>query len=592
MASSRLVLAVLVGVSFSAVDVPLVARALGVVLVTFLYTLLQPPPPSETADGARAQGGAAPTVADAAAVRGGGAVTGLKPRPGSPTTFGRARSPLRPLPNPLDAVYYDDPDPRVVVSRPASRRSAGTVQQSRAAVQPPLPLSSTPAASETDAGLLPQQRPRIPDLSLAADVATRRALEAAKLGDATDAETAANAAEAAADALAAEAERIAAAVGAAVAAVTPPVPVAVAESAVVSPAAVRAAAISAGVESPDPYPTVPPLAAPQAQPAPKPVDNGYYAITAVTPPPTVKEALAAAKQAAVAPVVLPYLSQIPEVAAVVAAPPPPQAVKASSPVPPTPAPAQQPAQQRAADVAAPAPARVPAPPPRAVDIAAPAPARVRASPPSPSPVGGQPPGDGRMSPLARLFKSRRDSGKARAASPADGTGQVLVEGPQSAPAKPAGGFRFKSPFKGKREGSPVGDRPGENSCVEAKSPAAAVIEPKAPLRFWSPQKQRGEAQPQAPPPAPKPREAPVKAPTPPPPARAAAPVKPAPAPAPAPAPKPAPAPAARGKEDFTDEEEWTDEDEWSDEESESEEDHRRPPPAAVRRKLSGGTCTV
>ena len=487
---SRLVLAVLVGVSFSAVDVPLVARALGVVFVTFLYTLLQPPPATETADtAARAQGTAAQADADAAARRVGGVVTGGNPRPGSPTSFGRARSPLRPLPNPLDAVYYDDPDPKVVVSRPASRRSAGTVQQSRPAMQPPLSLSSTPAASETDAGMAAQQqRPRIPDLSLAADVATRRALAAASLGDATDAETAASAAEAAADALAAEAERIAAAVGAAVAAVTPPAPVEAAPEpavAVVTPAAVRAAAISAGVEAPDPYPTVPPLAAPQTQAktVAKPADEVYYP----PPPASVKAALAAAKQAAAAaPVVISHSTQVPQIAAapVAAAPPPPVAVKAQSPMPP---PAQQPQQQRAVVIAAPAPA--------------PAPARVPAPPPSPSPVGGQPPGDGRMSPLSRLFKSRRESGSKAAASPAGSpdTALVLVDGSKSAPAKPTGGFRFRSPFKGKREGSPVGERP-EKSSAPAK--AAAAGEPKAaPMRFWSPQKQQGEAQPQAPPPA-------------------------------------------------------------------------------------------
>lgn len=141
--TSRLVLAVLVGVSFSAVDVPLVARALGVILVTFVYTLLQAPP-ADTAT--RSPGVVNPDSSDAAGAgrRGEGVGTGVKPRPGSPSSFGRARSPLRPLPNPLDAVYYADPDPRVV-SRPASRRSAGGAR-----VQPPLRRACGTVSVATD----------------------------------------------------------------------------------------------------------------------------------------------------------------------------------------------------------------------------------------------------------------------------------------------------------------------------------------------------------------------------------------------------------------------------------------------------------
>lgn len=453
--SRRLLLAAFVGVAFSIVDVPLVARALGVVLVTFGLVLLTPDHTQSTSGGAaRAPGqstsrrharegdGDAVGKQPPGSPGGGGGSASTRPRPGSPSSFGRARSPPRVIPNPLDLAYYAEPDPRVVSSRPVSRRGGSLQQppvQSNAVAARDV-LSTTPAASETDA--LTEtlvSRARIPELAMAADVAARRAVAASQLPDgdgATDAEYAATKAEEAAYALAQEAERIAAAVG---------------------------AAVSARQQTPAPTPAPAPTPTPTPPPPP--------------PAPVAEEVTYYREQ------------QQPQVAAKTTAIQQQQQQQAVMPV-------AKPAAAPAA-VAKPAPAavvkteppRVPAAPPRSASPPAvaskPRPVAVAPSPPPPA---AAPDNGGRMSPLGRFMQKRR-----AAKEEVEAAKKMTVAADQDA-GKDKGGRmspigRFRSPFGRRNAGSPEPE-PERKQEVPDKALKAGG----GGGRFWSPQRKREEPQ--------------------------------------------------------------------------------------------------
>jgi len=132
-------LAVLVGLAFATLELPLPVRALGVVLTMFICTLLAPGEPLVPS----VQPPAPRTDTGLASPPGSPGKRSLPSRTGSPgsraaSPWGRARSPPRTIPNALDAAYY-------TASRPASR--AGTTFRTATGSPPP----PAPVLSATDA---------------------------------------------------------------------------------------------------------------------------------------------------------------------------------------------------------------------------------------------------------------------------------------------------------------------------------------------------------------------------------------------------------------------------------------------------------